>query len=76
MAESPDCKWTPAVAVEFDNIISKPILEKDDDFKQFINKEGFNLSYVSVRLLRNDFPHDVMLKVSIVILELIHFFNK
>ena len=43
LAESPDCKWTPAVAVEFDNIISKPILEKDDDFKQFINKERFNL---------------------------------
>ena len=44
LAESPDCKWTPAVAVEFDNIISKPILEKDDDFKQFINKERFKTS--------------------------------
>ena len=49
LAESPDCKWTPAVAVEFDNIISKPILEKDDDFKQFINKD----SDLPSRLARN-----------------------
>ena len=41
LAESPSCSWTPAVAVEFDNIITKPVLEKDDDFKQFINKEKF-----------------------------------
>ena len=51
MAESPDCKWTPAVAVEFDNIISKPILEKDDDFKQF--------KLQTVLLTRNDSFLDV-----------------
>jgi bifunctional glutamyl/prolyl-tRNA synthetase len=38
LADSDKCSLTPAVAVKFDNIISKPILEKDDDFKQFINK--------------------------------------
>ena len=39
LADSKKCDLTPAVAVKFDNIISKPILEKDDDFKQFINKD-------------------------------------
>ena len=36
---SQSAKTTPAVAVKFENIISKPILEKDDDFKNFINKD-------------------------------------
>merc|ERR1739838_1001472 len=36
---SQTAKSTPAVAVKFENIISKPILEKDDDFKNFINKD-------------------------------------
>ena len=40
LAEHPKCNWTPAVAVEFDNIITKPILEKDDDFKNFINRDS------------------------------------
>ena len=40
LAEHPTCKWTPAVAVEFDNIITKPILDKDDDFKNFINRDS------------------------------------
>jgi bifunctional glutamyl/prolyl-tRNA synthetase len=29
---------TPCVCVNFDHIISKPVLAKDEDFKQFINQ--------------------------------------
>ena len=39
LAQHPDCTLTPALAVEFDNIITKPVLEKEDDFKQFINHD-------------------------------------
>ena len=31
---------TPAVLVYYDHIISKPILDKDDDFKNFVNKNS------------------------------------
>ena len=31
---------TPVVLVYYDHIISKPILDKDDDFKNFVNKDS------------------------------------
>ena len=31
---------TPAVLVYYDHIISKPILDKDDDFKNYVNKDS------------------------------------
>ena len=31
---------TPAILVYYDHIISKPILDKDDDFKDFVNKNS------------------------------------
>ena len=40
LAEHPECKFTPAVAVAFENIITKPVLEKEDDFKNFINRNS------------------------------------
>ena len=39
LAEHPACTLTPAIAVDFDHIITKPVLEKEDDFKQFINRD-------------------------------------
>lgn len=40
LAEHPKNKLTPAVAVDFDNIMTKAILEKDDDFKSYINRDS------------------------------------
>merc|ERR1712130_3714 len=40
LAEHPECRFTPAVAVAFENIITKPVLEKEDDFKNFINRNS------------------------------------
>ncbi|CBY43069.1 unnamed protein product [Oikopleura dioica] len=40
LAEHPKSKLTPAVAVDFDNIMTKAILEKDDDFKSYINRDS------------------------------------
>ena len=37
LAESKVAPFTPTVCVQFDHIISKAVLGKDDDFKQFIN---------------------------------------
>ena len=30
--------WTPTVCVYYDHIITKPVLEKTDDFKEFVDK--------------------------------------
>ncbi|XP_070578959.1 bifunctional glutamate/proline--tRNA ligase-like [Ptychodera flava] len=39
LAEHAEGPFTPAVCVQFDHIISKPILDKDDDFKKFIDHQ-------------------------------------
>ena len=40
LAETAKAAFTPAIAVEFDNVISKPVLTKNDDFKQFVNRDS------------------------------------
>ena len=30
----------PTIAVQFDDVISKPVLTKNDDFKDYINKDS------------------------------------
>ncbi|CAI9729936.1 glutamate proline--tRNA ligase-like [Octopus vulgaris] len=37
LLDSEECHLVPTVAVTFDHIISKPLLGKDEDFKQFVN---------------------------------------
>ena len=39
VADNPEAAFTPAVCVYYDHIISKPVLDKDDDFKNFIGKD-------------------------------------
>ena len=39
VADKPDAAFTPATCVYYDHIISKPVLDKDDDFKNFIGKD-------------------------------------
>ena len=34
----PKAAFTPTVCVHYDHIISKPVLEKTDEFKNFVNK--------------------------------------
>jgi bifunctional glutamyl/prolyl-tRNA synthetase len=38
-ADEARCPLTPVVQVYYDHIISKAILDKDDDFKQFVGKD-------------------------------------
>lgn len=38
LAVTDKARFTPCVCVYFDHIISKPVLAKDEDFKQYINK--------------------------------------
>ncbi len=38
--DKPEAAFTPAVCVHFDHIISKPVLDKNDDFKDFVNKNS------------------------------------
>ncbi|XP_058947163.2 bifunctional glutamate/proline--tRNA ligase [Pocillopora verrucosa] len=40
IAESAKAPLLPTIAVEFDDVISKPILTKNDDFKNYINKDS------------------------------------
>ena len=40
IAESVKAPLLPTIAVEFDDVISKPILTKNDDFKNYINKDS------------------------------------
>ena len=35
----PEAEFTPTVCVYYDHIISKPVLDKDDDFKNYIGKD-------------------------------------
>ena len=37
LAVTAQAKMIPCVCVYFDHIISKPVLAKDEDFKQYIN---------------------------------------
>ncbi|KAK2184184.1 hypothetical protein NP493_277g03032 [Ridgeia piscesae] len=39
LAETTKAPLVPALCIYFDNIISKPVLSKDDDFKNFVNKD-------------------------------------
>lgn len=39
LAETPKAQFTPTYCVYFDHIISKPLLGKDEDFKQYVGHE-------------------------------------
>ena len=39
LARTPKSDFTPTTCVYYDHIITKPVLDKDDDFKQFIGKD-------------------------------------
>ena len=52
LAETEQAPFIPAVMVHFENIISKGILAKDDDFKNFVNKNSkVGLHFWILRLL-------------------------
>uniref|UniRef100_UPI00358ECFC7 bifunctional glutamate/proline--tRNA ligase isoform X2 n=1 Tax=Myxine glutinosa TaxID=7769 RepID=UPI00358ECFC7 len=40
LAQTPTSRPLPAICVYFDHIVTKPVLGKDDDFKDFVNKES------------------------------------
>ena len=40
IAESAKAPLLPTIAVHFDDVISKPVLTKNDDFKDYINKDS------------------------------------
>ncbi|XP_066475005.1 bifunctional glutamate/proline--tRNA ligase isoform X2 [Tiliqua scincoides] len=40
LAETPHSPLIPAVCVNYDHLISKPVLGKDEDFKQYVNKNS------------------------------------
>ena len=40
IAESTKAPLLPTIAVQFDDVISKPVLTKNDDFKDYINKDS------------------------------------
>lgn len=40
IAESAKAPLLPTIAVQFDDVISKPVLTKNDDFKDYINKDS------------------------------------
>ncbi|XP_068687645.1 bifunctional glutamate/proline--tRNA ligase-like [Montipora foliosa] len=40
IAETANAPLLPAIAVQFEDVISKPVLTKNDDFKQYINKDS------------------------------------
>lgn len=42
LAKLPDTEYTPTECVFFDHIISKPVLGRDEDFKQFITKDSMS----------------------------------
>lgn len=48
LASTPKAPLVPTVCVNYQHLISKPVLGKDDDFKDYINKH----SKVSTRALR------------------------
>ncbi len=39
LADTAKAPLTPAVCVYYDHIVSKPVLDKDDDFKDFVGKD-------------------------------------
>lgn len=39
-ADSKQADVTRVVCVHYDNLVTKPVLAKDEDFKQFINRES------------------------------------
>lgn len=63
LAEAEDGPFIPAVCIQYDHIITKGVLGKDEDFKNFINKDSkvsisiiyiinnFHLSFSSVQNL-------------------------
>ena len=46
LAESSKASLLPTITVHFDNVISKAVLTKTDDFKNYINKDSKVGSYV------------------------------
>jgi len=40
LANSDQAQLVPVVCVQFDHLITKPILGKDEDFKQYINNNS------------------------------------
>jgi bifunctional glutamyl/prolyl-tRNA synthetase len=40
LAEVDPAPFTPCICVNFDHLITKPVLGKDEDFKQYINKNS------------------------------------
>ncbi|KAJ6666893.1 hypothetical protein lerEdw1_018895 [Lerista edwardsae] len=40
LAETPRSPFTPAVCVNYEHLISKPVLGKDEDFKQYVNRNS------------------------------------
>lgn len=52
LAETPSAPFTPTYCVFFDHIISKGVLGKDEDFKQYI---GHNTRVSSYRFCLNTF---------------------
>lgn len=59
LAEASAGPFTPTVCVHYDHIISKAIIGKDEDFKQYINansKVGWSLLYSWCCGLHSDLP--------------------
>ena len=50
LAETDKAKFTPTVCVHFDNIITKAVLGKDEDFKQYINKDSKVSKWTSLNM--------------------------
>ena len=40
LAETSQAEFTPATCVHFDNLITKGVIGKDEDFKDFINTDS------------------------------------
>ena len=51
IAETANAPLLPAIAVQFEDVISKPVLTKNDDFKQYINKDSKVNCFVFVKSL-------------------------
>lgn len=47
LAETPRAPLIPAVCVNYEHLITKPVLGKDEDFKQYINRNS-KVSYLFV----------------------------
>lgn len=40
LADTPQAPLVPAICVNYQHLISKPVLGKDDDFKDYINRNS------------------------------------